>query len=54
MLTVTAQADALFEVVHVAEMIFPLGIDHAEHDHALVVAHGIGADQFFFGFVALL
>ena len=34
-------------------MVFPLLIEHAQHDHALVIAHGIGADQLFFRVVAL-
>ena len=35
------------------QVIFPLRVDHAQHDHALVVAHGLGADELFFGVVAL-
>src|SRR5258708_5382875 len=35
-------------------MIFPLLVDHAQHDHALVMAHGIGADKFFLCVVAFL
>src|SRR5580692_867830 len=36
-LAVAAQANALLEVVHTQEMIFPLRIENAEHDHALVM-----------------
>ena len=53
MLPVAAQADALFQVVHREQMIFPLPVDHAQHDHALVIAHGLGADQLLFRVVAL-
>jgi len=34
MLAVAAQADALFQVIHAEEVIFPLRVDHAEHDGA--------------------
>ena len=47
-LPVAAQPDALFQVVHVPQVVFPLRIEDAQHDHALVVAHGVGADQLFF------
>ena len=50
---VTAQVDALFQVVHGKQVIFPLRVDHAQHDHALVIAHGVGADQLFLGVVAV-
>ena len=46
-LAVAAQPDAFLQVVHVAQVVFPLRIEHAQHDHALVVAHGVGADQLF-------
>src|SRR3984957_8361401 len=39
-LAISAQADALFEVIHAEQVIFPLLVDHAQHDHALVMAHG--------------
>src|SRR5438477_7030882 len=52
-LGIAAQADAFLEVVHVQQVIFPLLVDNSEHDHALVVAHGIGAEALFFGVVAL-
>ena len=53
-LAVAAQPDALFQVIHAQQVIFPLLIDHAEHDHALVMAHGFGTDEFLFGVVAFL
>jgi hypothetical protein len=53
MLAVAAQPDALLEVVHVEEVVFPLRVEHAQHDHALVIAHGIRPDQSFLGVVAL-
>ena len=52
-LAIAAQADALLEVIHAQEVIFPLRVENAEHDHALVMAHGLGADQLFFRVVAL-
>ena len=45
MLRVPAQSNTLFQVVHAEQMVFPLRVQHAEHDHALVITHGIGADQ---------
>ena len=36
------------------QVVFPLRVDHAQHDHALVVAHRLGADQLFLGVVSLL
>ena len=53
MLSIPAQTDSFFEVVHAEQMVFPLAIKHAKHDHALVIAHGLGADQLLLGFVAL-
>src|SRR5580692_1073282 len=44
MLAVTAQADALLEMVHAEEVIFPLRIEYAQHNHALMMAHGLGAN----------
>ena len=32
-------------------MVFPLLIENAQHDHALVIAHGLGADKLFFAVV---
>src|SRR3984957_4082457 len=51
-LAITAEADALLQMVHAQQVIFPLLVDHAEHDHALVMAHGVRADEFFFRVVA--
>ena len=53
MLPVPAQPDAFLQVIHAEQVIFPLLVDHAQHDHALVMAHGLRADEFFFGVVAL-
>ena len=52
MLPIAAKPDALLQVVHVEQVVFPLRIEHAQHDHALVVAHGIGANQLLFRVVA--
>ena len=52
-LPVTAKTDALLQVIHAQEMIFPLRIQHAEHNHALVIAHCIRPDEFLFGVVTL-
>ena len=35
------------------QVVFPLRVEHAQHDHALVIAHGIGADELLFGVVAI-
>ena len=53
MLAISAQSNALLQVVHTKEVIFPLLIEHAQHDHALVVAHGLGPNQLFLGFVTV-
>src|SRR5215469_7696978 len=52
-LSVTSEADSLFEVIHIEQVVFPLLVEHAQHNHALVVAHGLGTDQLLLGFVAL-
>src|SRR5271165_1823918 len=54
MLTVAAQPDALAQVVHAEQVVFPLLVNDAEHDDALVVAHGLRADQLLLGVVTLL
>ena len=54
MLCVAAQADALFQVIHREQVVFPLRVDHAQHDHALVIAHGFGANQHLLRVIALL
>ena len=41
LLRIAAQADAFFQVVHREQVVFPQAVDHAEHDHALVIAHGL-------------
>src|SRR5262249_60892883 len=53
-LPIAAQTDALPQVIHAKEMIFPLRIEHAQHDHALMMAHGIGTNQTFLGVIPLL
>src|SRR5580700_4030693 len=52
-LAIATQADALLEMIHAEEVVFPLRVEHTEHDHALVVAHGLRADQLFFRVVTL-
>src|SRR5271166_952150 len=51
MLTVAAQPDALAQVVHAEQVVFPLLVNHAEHNDALVVAHRVGANQLLFSVV---
>ena len=53
MLSVSTQADSFLEVVHAEQMVFPLPIEHAQLNHALVISHRFGANQLLFGFVAL-
>ena len=53
-LSVAAQADAFAQVVHAEQVVFPLLIEHAQHDDALVMAHRVRADELFLGVVALL
>ncbi len=35
------------------QVVFPLLVEHAQHDDALVMAHRLGADQLLLGVVAL-
>ena len=53
-MSITAKADAFFQVIHVEQVVFPLLVEHAQHNHALVITHGVRADEFLFGLVALL
>ena len=53
MLPIAAKPDAFFQVIHAQQVIFPLLVDHTEHDHALVMAHGVESNELFFGFVPL-
>src|SRR5438876_544626 len=53
MLAIAPETNSLFQVIHSKEVVFPLRIEHAEHDHALVVAHGIRPNQLFFCVVTL-
>ena len=52
LLRVAAEADAFFEVVHGEEVIFPETVEDGEHDDALVVAHGGGAEDLLLDVVA--
>src|ERR1700751_6197438 len=52
-LAVAAKADALLQVIHVEEVVFPKRVEDAQHDHALVLAHGFGADDLLFRCVTL-
>ncbi len=52
-LTVPAQPDSLAQVIHIEQMIFPVLIQHAQHDHALVIAHRVRTNQFLFRVVTL-
>ena len=45
LLGVAAEADALLEVVHGEEVILPEAVEDGEHDDALVVAHGVRAED---------
>src|SRR2546429_689767 len=53
LLPVTAQADALFQMVKREQVIFPLRIDHIEDDAPLEPAHQFRAELFFFFLVTL-
>ena len=48
LLRITAQADAFLQVIHGEQVVFPEAVDHAEHDHALVVAHLRSGEDFSF------
>ena len=52
LLRVAAEADAFLEVVHGEEMILPKAVEDGEHDDALVVAHGGGAEDLLLDVVA--
>ena len=52
LLGVAAQADAFLEVVHGEEMVLPEAIEDAEHDDALVITHGRGAEDLLLDVVA--
>ena len=45
LLRVAAQTDALLEVIHGEQVVFPQTVDDAEHDHALVITHGVVAED---------
>ena len=44
LLPIATKTDSLFEVVHIEQVVFPLLVEDAQHDHALVIAHGFGTD----------
>ena len=50
-LAVTPQADALLEVVHLEEVVLPLGVDDLEEDHPLELPHPLGPEELFLVFV---
>ena len=47
LLRIAAQADAFLQVIHGEQVVFPEAVDHAEHDHALVIAHLVARRGFF-------
>ncbi len=53
LLRIAAQADPLFQVIHREQVILPQPVDHAQHHHPLVVAHGGRAKNLLLGLVGL-
>ena len=53
-LPIAPQPNALLQVIHIEEVVFPQRIEHAQHDHALVIAHGFGPDQLLLAGIAFL
>ena len=51
LLRIPAQADAFLQVIHRQQVIFPQAVDHAQHHHPLVIAHGLRAQNLFLGLV---
>ncbi len=49
LLCIATQPDALAQVVHVAQVIFPLLIEYVEHQGFLEMPHDIRAGQLFLG-----
>ena len=47
------RSDPFFQVVHVQQVILPQPVDHAQHHHPLVVAHGRRAQNLLLGLVSL-
>ena len=47
-LGIAAQADPLFQMVDVQQVVFPLRVDDLEHDHPFQFAHLRLADSFSF------
>src|SRR5450432_4585120 len=54
LLAVGPVADALLELVHGQQVVFPLVVDHLQHDDALGLAHDVGAHQILFLLIPLL
>ncbi len=54
LLRIAAQPDALFQVVHREQVILPQAVDHAQHHHALVIAHRLRAENLLLGLVVFL
>src|SRR5581483_7601527 len=52
LLRIAAQTNALFEVIHREQMVFPQAVDHAQHHHALVIAHRLRTKDLFLRLVA--
>lgn len=52
-LSVSAQADAVSQMVHAQQVIFPVVVDHLEQQHLLEVAHEFGAEFLLFVIVGL-
>ena len=52
LLRVAAKADSFLEVVHCEQVIFPEPVEDREHDDALVVAHGLWAEDLLLEVVA--
>ncbi len=54
LLRIAAQTDAFLQVVHREQVVLPQPVDHAQHHHPLVVAHGRRAQNLLLRLVALL
>ena len=52
LLRISAEADALLQVVHGEEVILPQPVEHGEHDDTLVIAHRVLAEDLFLDGVA--
>ena len=54
LLAVAAQVDALAELLHLREVLDPVGVDRAQEHPALHVAHELGTDLLLLGVVGLI